>query len=294
MIRSLIKFLNQPYPEPLRTRRSWILILGISLIVFFVLSLFQPFGLYEFQNSFKLLYIAGYAFITGAVLIVFLQILPVLLPVSFSEKNWKVRKHIIWLLALVLTIGVGNLIYTSWFIVHIQINWNSILIFEGFTFAVAIIPIVLTVTLTYIRHLKRNLKAADDISGILSASDDKNEDDHEAVIIEGNNKNEKILVKPSAFYFAKSGGNYLHVYYRQNGEQRQDIIRLTLNSLKGVFEKYDFIVQCHRAYLVNTKEIDRVDGNAQGLRLKLKNVEGEVLVSRNYVGKIKSLVSCQV
>jgi hypothetical protein len=289
MIRSLINFLNQPYPEPLRTKRSWILILGISLIVFFVLALFQPFGLYYLESKSKLLYFSGYSLVTGAALIVYLQILPLLFPKVFSEKGWKVWKHIFWLLALVLTIGVGNMLYTSRLIVQININWYSVLVFEGFTFAVAIIPILLTVSLSYIRHLKRNLKAVDDISGAINIKVKKDEEAEESVFIEGNNRNEKIAVKPSEFYYAKSEGNYLQVFYSQNGEKRQDMIRLTLNNLIDIFEKYDFIMRCHRAFVVNTKEIKSVDGNAQGLRLKLKNVEGEVLVSRNYVSKIREL-----
>ncbi|PLX23727.1 MAG: hypothetical protein C0599_03945, partial [Salinivirgaceae bacterium] len=145
------------------------------------------------------------------------------------------------------------------------------------------------VSLSYIRHLKRNLKAAGEISENLNGNSENNINQEEAILIEGNNKNEKISISPSAFYFAKSDGNYLQVYYEQNGEQRQDMIRLTLSNLISVFDKYDFIMQCHRAYVVNTKKIKGVDGNAQGLRLKLENVNSEVLVSRNYVSKIRDL-----
>lgn len=289
MINSILRFLRQPYPEPLRSKRSWLLIASISFTVFLILFLFQPFGLYLFKSELKTLYLAGYGLITGATLIFYMHILPVLFPKLFSYKNWKVWKQVAWLSLLVLTIGFGNLTYTSWFVVQIEINWKSALVFEGFTFAVAIIPIFLTVFLNYIRLLKRNLMVANEIQGGLKTKIKEEQNNQDQILISGNNKNEEVSLVPENFYYAKSDGNYVHVAYLNEDKIKQEMLRLTLSGLLEYFTNFDKIVRCHRAYVVNCDLVENVEGNAQGLRLKLKNMESVVPVSRNYVSGIKSI-----
>ena len=48
------------------------------------------------------------------------------------------------------------------------------------------------------------------------------------------------------------------------------------------------IIQCHRAFIVNTNKIISAKGNSQGLRLSLENCNNEVPVSRNYVDLVRS------
>jgi DNA-binding LytR/AlgR family response regulator len=41
-------------------------------------------------------------------------------------------------------------------------------------------------------------------------------------------------------------------------------------------------MRCHRAFIVNTKNVSHIEGNAAGYRLSLKSTENKIPVSRNY------------
>jgi len=65
--------------------------------------------------------------------------------------------------------------------------------------------------------------------------------------------------------------------------------RSTLSKLADELLVYN-IVRCHRSYLVNINAIKSVSGNAQGLKLQLKNTEQIIPVSRKYISKIKTIL----
>ena len=287
--KSILTFLNQPFPAVNRGLSNWPVVAGISLLVFFILVVFQPFGLNNVEGSGKYLFIGGYGLVTFVVLSLFIFLLPALFPSCFQESKWKVWKHTVWIMLMLLTIGTGNLLYTAVFIPGFRMGIYSWLVFELFTFAIGIIPVSFTIVLSYNRLLKQNLKAAEKLNDNLrDTSGNKSPNEHEKqFLIQGQNKNENIRIYSSQLRYVKAEGNYVQVCYAENGKVKKEMIRNTLKGIYNQISKKDLILKCHRAYLVNKNAIIHAEGNAQGLRLSLKDCPDIVPVSRSYVSKVR-------
>ena len=62
---------------------------------------------------------------------------------------------------------------------------------------------------------------------------------------------------------------------------KKQILRSSLKRIE-IQNPYNYIVRSHRAYIVNLKWIHKIEGNAAGYKLHLKDTEITVPVSRNY------------
>ena len=95
----------------------------------------------------------------------------------------------------------------------------------------------------------------------------------------------------SNFLFIESSGNYIEVHYLENNKETRITVRNTIKNSINYFSHIPEVLQCHRAFIVNSSKIKNAKGNSQGLRLTLENCDSEVPVSRGYVEKIKNKVS---
>lgn len=109
--------LNQPYPSLIDKKRyNWIIVISISLYVSLFLILFQPFALNRTTMPNKILFLAGYGGVTFIVLVVLLIFAPKILKTFFSFERWTVGKHILWLIMILFGIGIGNFLYSVFYI----------------------------------------------------------------------------------------------------------------------------------------------------------------------------------
>ena len=84
--------------------------------------------------------------------------------------------------------------------------------------------------------------------------------------------------------------NYVTVWFLKDGKLTKEMLRATIASVEEKFAGTD-VIRCHRSFLVNVDCIEKVSGNAQGLRLQLKGLsEMEVPVSRSFIPKIRELL----
>jgi DNA-binding LytR/AlgR family response regulator len=58
------------------------------------------------------------------------------------------------------------------------------------------------------------------------------------------------------------------------------LLRSTLSLIHQQLGSFEFFIKCHRSYVVNRNHIVSTSGNAQGLKLKLKDIEEPIPVSR--------------
>ena len=91
--------------------------------------------------------------------------------------------------------------------------------------------------------------------------------------------------------YIESEGNYIKVTYLHDGNVQQKMIRNTLKQIEQMVLSFNHIIRCHRAFLVNTHQVIKIDGNARGYYLTLRNCSQEVPVSRAYTTLIKQMFS---
>ena len=275
-MRTIKKYLSQPYPLK---ETVWDIIFSISLFIGLFMVIFQPFGLDDFQVDHKTLMLAGYGLVTFIILILDLVIIPILLPGQFRNEKWTVFKELVNLSWILFTVGLGNLVYSS-FTMGFTLSLNNVIIFQAYTLAIGLIPIT-ALTLVKQGYLKRkNAQRAEAINDALLPQVHA---DHpgQTVRFLGENQKEELRVNADDILFVKSDGNYITVGYLKNGRLTQALLRSTMKYAMEQLASFPFLYQCHRSWIVNLNRITRVSGNSQGLRIALKDFNEDIPVARN-------------
>jgi len=273
-------YLNQPYPM---SGSRWKLIISISLFIGLFIAIFQPFGISENNSLYKVFFCVGYGFVTFVTLIIDLFLITFLFKPLFITKNWTVFKHIVWLIFIIFSIGLGNFIYTS--VVFSYWSWHNFLIFQVYTSVVGIIPVVVLTIVRQNLKLSQNLKSAQEFNSNLNREKDVRED--ERICLIADNEKDRFETGLSNLIYIESTGNYIEIFYVLDDKLKNTLLRSTLKRTGEQLQQYTSIVKCHRAFLVNIDKIRLVKGNSQGLRLALINTETEIPVSRNYTKDLK-------
>ncbi len=272
------KYLHKPYP---RQDNRWIILVLIPLFISFFMVTFQPFGLQMFSHENKNLLLVGYGIVTFIVLVIDMYILPLVLPQLFREERWLMISEIFYLVWIVLSISAGNYAYSVIFSIGAWHGMAGLLIFIGFTFAIAIIPIVGIIVFSHNYMLRKNLAGADEISRILADKKDLPHVENKIQLVSAN-KNHTIQTTAFQLLCVESEGNYLNIWCLEEGKIVQHVIRNTVKNIIEQLGDASGLFCCHRAYIVNLRYIDHAEGNSQGYRLTLQYLQKDIPVSRNY------------
>jgi len=276
--------LKQPYPSNFGRFKAVVI---SSLLVFFLLAVFQPFGLSNIKEH-KFVVLFGYMLVTFLSLSVLSFLLPALWKSYYKESNWTVGKELLNFLFIVLTIGLGNSFYSFLFF-STRMDFITITFYLVVTLLIAIFPMTLFTILRQNRLLSRSLQEVTEINGKLIHTKTPVSNPEILVTIEGNGK-DSFDIEVGSFLFAESNGNYLNISFSVEGKVKKKIIRCTMKQIEDTFAEFSFIVKCHRAFMVNADAIEKVKGNSQGYRLVLVGVEDEIPVSRAYSRQLKDII----
>jgi hypothetical protein len=282
----LKKYLIQQYPLE---ENIWKIIIPISLFVGLFMLIFQPFGLDGFQSSNKYLILTGYGLVTFLVLIVNLWLIPSVLPALFREESWTVLKEIFFLLWILFTVGLANLLYSSW-TMGFPLSFTNILAFQTYTLAVGILPIT-TLTLVKQHYLKRKNEANAEILSHSINERHTSLTSAQIVLFSSDNVRENLELAADQILFIKAEGNYITIAYLKNGKIGRTLFRNTMKYASDLLAPFPFFYQCHRSWIVNLNCITGISGNSQGLRLRLESFDEDIPVARNNTAIFKKIMT---
>lgn len=297
-----MNLLQQPFPFSNERKAKIASTYMISAGVFFILLVFQPFGLSLLPADIFFPVILGYAVL--CFLVVAFNRFPLMsfFPQLFEEANWKVYKEIIWYSYNIFAVGIANFIYSYWlgfFSLHI----DNILRMLFITFLVSILPITILVFLRYNYLLNRNLKQAIALNQefqqynkqhtLSTPKDITSENLSAQVILSSEEKSGNLSIDISQLLYIEADDNYLEVVYTQDTKIQKSILRNTLKNMESVLGTYKETFRCHRSYLVNLQNVEKITGNSQGYRLAFKNTDLEVPVARSAVKELKEKMQVQ-
>ncbi|MFO7614003.1 MAG: LytTR family DNA-binding domain-containing protein [Bacteroidales bacterium] len=274
----LKKYFTQRYPYE---ENKWKIIVPISLFIAIFLVIFQPFGLEGLQIDYKYYFLAGYGLVTFLVLVLVMILLPAVFPGSFREEKWTIIKEFSHLLLIIFCIGLANLLYSTWFI-DFRLTLPTLLIFQGFTLAVGVIPITMLILIKQSYLNRKNMVAATQINTLLPEHQHASTPGH-TLRITSDTGREEVVVSSSDLLFIKSEGNYITVGYLRNNRFHSSLLRNTMKYAEESLATLSGFFRCHRSWIVNLERISRVSGNSQGLRLSLPGLDEEIPVARNLV-----------
>lgn len=102
------------------------------------------------------------------------------------------------------------------------------------------------------------------------------------LILTSKNKKEKLTLLLSELVYITSEGNYTCIYTKTNNGLKESILRNRLTNIYKDLELYSSLIRCHKSYIINTKYINDIQGNARGYILKSNDIPFDIPVSRNF------------
>jgi DNA-binding LytR/AlgR family response regulator len=108
-----------------------------------------------------------------------------------------------------------------------------------------------------------------------------------ACVIRGNTKNAVLEVIPEHIVYVESMSNYTDICYLEDDSLRHHSLRITMKQLRESLSPYQYIIPCHRAFLVNLNFVVSLSGRpSTGCSLQMFQVEKPIPVARSYTKDI--------
>lgn len=290
MLQKSTKILSQPFPYDLDIKRKCWIILGIGL---FIVIFVRISGLADREGINNIFIISGFGLITILVLTINWIILPLLMPRFFHEDKWNVIKEIFFHMWNIFLIGLVNLLYANWG-GYYPITISAFVQAQTTTVLIGIFPVTFIVMLKQIWLLKKYMKSASALNDALQSTDFLSEMEknlNQPITLSSESGRDRIEIRLGDLLFVKSVENYVEVYWDAAQGIQKNLLRSSLKRIEEDLNSYSSVFRCHRTYLINMKNIDRITGNSQGYRLVLKGIEDSIPVSRSYSKTLRALLA---
>ena len=102
--------------------------------------------------------------------------------------------------------------------------------------------------------------------------------------------NESVTLQISHLLFIEAVGNYVKVSHLCNDQVHTDMLRATMKQMEETLQGYPMIVRCHRAFLVNLGQVERIISHSGSTQLLIKHCHESLPVSRSNMAQVKSAI----
>ena len=103
----------------------------------------------------------------------------------------------------------------------------------------------------------------------------------------GHSSNSELEVLPSQILYVEAMANYADIWYLDQDTPTHKLLRITLKEIKESLDSIPFMVQCHRAFIVNLNFVVTMTNRSNGYQLQMFGTEKQIPVSRTYTPLIK-------
>ena len=275
-------FLRQPFPFYIPLTRILCFSFTTGLFVSVFLLVFKPFGSGDYILEGRTWILWGYGFVTFFILLVDMLVWPAVFPGFFNETKWNVARGIGFQFWHIISIGAANLLYAA-LVGEKEIRLLAVPGYLLQALAVGFFPITLGIFSIHSILLKKYAESTrrinDNILALESQTADS-EKNSEIVAFSSEGGKEEVEIRLQDLLFIKSADNYVEIYKTENDQIKMIFLRSSLKRIEQTLKDHPFLFKCHRAFLVNIKNISKVAGNSQGYKLIFKGIEYAIPVSR--------------
>ena len=269
-------FWRSPVPYFESKREIWLAIFALVLFEFFFLLFFQPFGVnnYDPSESIDSELILGLTLFSLAMFaaLAFSEFVlrPLIIPVLTG------RSGILWLF--------WNLIFLStvlFLTYNVLGGWHDWTIasygeFIVNTSVLACFPVAAIIFFLYQRDLRRRVP---------ELSVEHHEMAPDKVVLTADNGN-RITLDPESILYLQSQDNYVMIHVLSEKGHERHLLRGTI---KGIATQVagTSLVQCHRAFIVNTGRVESYQGNLHKMHLTLAGSSMKIPVSPSFTREMQ-------
>ena len=279
------QFFKRPFPY---FHRKWQLVALIALSVSVVMTIIQTLFIEQLTALIFLLNVGGYTIVAAISSSVVVYVFPRLFKRFFDEKQWTTGKYFTFSFFNILMISVANTLYgyCMMMIFHdTEIDGITFfLYFFRITFLIGFIPTALGYFWLKNQGLYSDLNEKEDQNRKLMGRIRKESMPDEKIITLSGNTKDSLSLFPRELLYMESVGNYVRIHYQLNGQTSQKMLRATLQQMEELLSDYPFLVRCHRAFIVNTQQIEKIKGSHLWLKPEGMNIP----VSKTYKKEIAS------
>jgi len=276
----MIEYLNKPFPFIENKLHRLIASFLFALFIFIFIYIFQPFGISNIQYN-KGLYLLGYFGITASVMLLGFFVAPLIFKDFFNFENWTIKKNYIFISIHFLLIIILNWIYNTTIGITEQ---HSLLYFILITVSVGIFP---TLFLMYfIEKILTNKSQSIATTITDKIQHQKTETINTSIQLVSKNNNETFTINLHQLICIKSEGNYLSVVFKDNNKIESKLIRNSISKIEEQLIIFEKVVRCHRSYIVNLGNVEKLSGNARNFSLHITDLDYLIPVSRSFPNEI--------
>jgi len=283
LLNNFLKKLNEPFPDRTTYRENVFDVIGVGVFITLFLYFFTPMEIDTYPGS-KFFLCCAFGLVTVLVSIAYDFFCLKILKIERDVPSWTFKKWIFYVIGLITCIALGNYLLVVYVSNGMFVNMEAFVTIIIGTWVIGIFPIVFSGVMIQLRAYKANQVHAANISDSLPNQIPPTEN---LISIFSQNKKNQFEVNLSNLLFVEAMQNYVSIYFLKEDKIQKEIIRTTLSNVEKQLSDTP-IIRCHRSYLVNPNQIQKVEGNAQGLRLTLHQLEEtQVPVSRKYIPALK-------
>lgn len=297
MVRRALAALRAPYPWEPSPGAGLLYALGCGLFVGLFFAAFEPLGFSLLPAPPRQALFIGYGLVTFLAIAANSLLLPRLLPRLFREERWTLGRQLLWMGWVTLTIGFAAYALSGAVCARFGIpdGWVRLrtIVFE--TFVIAVFPITAISMANAARLLRRNLRVVGEANRRLERAAAVEPPAHAAasqpqVALVAENGRDVLRLPLADLLYVRAEENYVQVLF-QGEKPGRALLRNSLTRIERQLRPFTPpLFRCHRAFIVNIARLAKVDGNAQGLKLTLKDSPALVPVARRYVGEFRRLL----
>lgn len=102
---------------------------------------------------------------------------------------------------------------------------------------------------------------------------------------------DSVTLQISDLLYIEAVGNYVKVYRLCEGNVRTDMLRTTSKQIEQDLLPYSTVVRCHRAFLVNITQVERIVSQSGSMQLVIKHCHDSLPVSRSNMSQVKEIIN---
>lgn len=268
--------LKQLYPHERSTGRDLSICVFTGFFIAVFLLVFRPFGISNWISPFLNFKIAGFGIVTAVILLIRYFVIPGLFKNFEKTETWTLSLELRTAFVTISFIAIANYFYLN-LLVPGSVSHIRFLHMTVYTFLLGIFPVSAIIGLNYNLQLSKYLALASAIPEQRQNNEKKCGD----ICVIAENGIDKISMLLNDLVFIEAEDNYCGLNYYQNGILENRLLRNTLTDIQNQLQQGAF-VRCHRSFMINLNQVEKVIGNAQGYRFCIRASTLQVPVGRKY------------
>ena len=274
-------FWEQPVFQLNTKKYKWNLIIFVSVFVPLFLLIFQPFGVNNFDpthsiSSVFLFSMMGFGLVQGVVLVIYEFVIVPLVFKSRALSSFTIRMATELVLLAASTFLYYNILgnFHDWY-------FKS---FLDFIFNVGLMSIIPFAIIILYFNYRKSQKAYQ-----LLELQPKLALNEKYINLRSLNGKEQLTITLADLLFIEAQDNYVSVHYLEKEIVKRQLLRATMKDVQASLNN-DFIIRCHRSFIVNINNVEKVTRDSHQMKLFLASLSESIPVSRSYIPILETLL----